>query len=338
MLSGTLQVGVGSPEELPPGEAVDFAVSLERAGIHSAWFTEIVRDPFARATATATRTRELRVATGIALWSRSPITAAMTAAELHELSGGRFTYGVGTGTAYANESFHGISFERPARRMSEYLRVVRGAWAANADRPLDFRGEHFNVEGFSQSYFGEGPPLLLAAVQAGMLRLAARYADGVILNPASTPWYCREYALAELAAGAEAAGRSLDDVERAVCVRCAVDGDPSVARRWARLGICEYGQYPIHQRVYEMHGFGEAAAKIGDAMARGDMDAAVAAVDDEMVDTFSVAGTPEDARRQLAAWKGLVHTVALLPPAFGVGPDELRANCAAIRDAFPGEL
>jgi alkanesulfonate monooxygenase SsuD/methylene tetrahydromethanopterin reductase-like flavin-dependent oxidoreductase (luciferase family) len=329
----TPALGLFIPEALAAPEALDMGVSLEAAGFDCAWFTEIDREPFARCAAVIARTERLRVGTGIALWSRSPVTMAMTAAELHELSGGRFTFGIGTGTAYHNESFHNISFQRPARRMAEYLTVMRGVWDANPG-PFDFAGEHFTVKGFSQPYFDGAPPLILAAVGEGMLRLSARQADGVVMNPSTTPWYVRTRVLPQLEAGAAQAGRSLKGFHRSICMRCSVDADRATARQRARKGIVEYGRYPVHQAQYALYGFGREIEAIKEALARDDVAAAVAAVSDEMVDTLGIAGTPDEARSRLREWDDVLDSVALFSPAFELTADEIHANCTAIIEAF----
>jgi alkanesulfonate monooxygenase SsuD/methylene tetrahydromethanopterin reductase-like flavin-dependent oxidoreductase (luciferase family) len=326
-------IGLFIPEVIPAPEAVELAVSLEAAGFDTAWFTEIDREPFVRGAAIIARTERLRVGTGIALWSRSPVTMAMTAAELHELSDGRFTFGIGTGTAYHNESFHNIKFERPVRRMTEYMKVMQGVWDAH-QKPFEFEGEHFTVRAFGQQYFHTRPPLILAAVGDGMLRLSARLADGVMMNPSTTPWYVRTHVTPQLEAGAAQSGRSLQGFHRSICMRASVDTDRATARQRARHGIVEYGRYPVHQAQYALYGFGAEAELIRVATAKGDTAAALAAVSEEMVDVLGLAGTPDDVRRALREWDGVLDSVALMSPTFELTPDEVRANCAAVIDAF----
>ncbi len=81
----TPALGLFIPEELPGSQAVDLATDLDGRGFESVWFTENDRDPFPRMSAVIARTRHLEVGSAVALWSRSPVLAAMTAAELHEL-------------------------------------------------------------------------------------------------------------------------------------------------------------------------------------------------------------------------------------------------------------
>jgi alkanesulfonate monooxygenase SsuD/methylene tetrahydromethanopterin reductase-like flavin-dependent oxidoreductase (luciferase family) len=327
------EVGLFIPEAIPAPEAVEMGVSLEAAGFEAAWFTEIDREPFVRSAAILARTERLKVGTGIALWSRSPVTMAMTAAELHEFSGGRFIFGIGTGTAYHNESFHNIEFERPARRMSEYMKVMRGVWDAY-DEPFDFEGEIFTVKGFSQPYFETRPPLILAAVGPAMVRLAARQGDGVMMNPSTTPWYVETHVMPQLEAGAAQAGRSLDGFHRSICMRASVDSDRATARQRARHGIVEYGRYPVHQAQYKLYGFGQEAELIAAAAARGDTAAALAAVSEEMVDVLGLAGTPDEVRRALHEWDDVLDSAALMSPMFELTTDEVRANCEAVIEAF----
>lgn len=329
----SLLLGLLVPEVLATPESVDLAASVEDAGLDAAWFTEVEREPFARCAAVASRTSRLRIGTAIAQWSRGPVTMAATGAELDELSQGRFMLGVGTGTAHQNLTVHQIDFARPARRMREYLEIIKGAWGADIE-PLDYAGDHFTVQGYAHSLSVGRPPLLLAAVGDVMLRLAASRADGVILNPSTTPWFVRRHVEAQLIAGAARSGRRLSDFHRVSCVRASVDADRAAARQRARHGIAEYAAYPVHQAQYAQYGYGAEAQAISQAVAAGDIRSAVAAVSDDMVDALSVAGTPDEVRSAVRRWEGLVDSLAFTSPAYGVPVDEVRANCFAIIEAF----
>ncbi len=326
-------LGLFIPEELPGEEALALAVSLEDTRFRSAWFTENDRDPFPRIAAALARTSRLEVGSGIALFSRPPVLAAMSAAELHELSGGRFTFGLGIGAEDRNEGYYGIPHARATSRISEYVQVVRAAWQANEEHQLDHKGGHFTVRAFCQPYFTEGPPILVAAVQARMLRAARRVGDGVFFSPATTPWYCRKVASSELASVAREAER-VGTFRRVVCARCAVAADRMTAVEWARRSIAAYGRFPVHRKMYARHGFGEEADAIAAAALSRDQAAGASAVTDAMVEAFAIAGTPDDARRQLHRWDGLVDDVALYPAASSIDHDEVSSNARAIRAAF----
>lgn len=331
-----LHVGMVLPEALSSADLAHQATSAEDAGLHSVWFTEIGRESLVRASFAAAATSRIRVGTAVCLWNRTPVTAATATAELNQLSGGRFTYGLGCGTQWHNENWHDTAWNKPTGRMGEYITIVRGVWAADRTVASDFSfsGEHFTVKNYRQSVYDQPPPLHLAAVGPAMMRLAGKRADGVIFNPASTPWSCRQFGLPQVAAGAKDAGRLPVDIARSAVIRCAVNDDVSLARHWVRRDIAQYGQYPTHQLTYERHGFQVEARAIADAMLAGDQLSATQAVSEEMVDTFGVAGTPNDVRRGLGRWTDVIDVAILMPGLAGMTLDEVVANVAAVRDAF----
>ena len=317
-------------------DVVELGVSAEDAGLDSVWHVEINREPFVPLTAIAARTKRIRLGTGVVIWARSPILASLVAANLDELSGGRFLYGLGTGPPDWNRRFHGISYERPARRIREYVDVMRGAWKAAYDgSAFDYHGELYRIEDYRRPLRQEREriPIVLAAVQAGMCELVGEIADGVLFNVLSTPRYLREFAAPHLERGAARSGRDLPTLERAAAITAAVDEDASAARRWARHHIAFYSVIPYFDVMFELHGFQPEAAAIRAAAARGDSNGMIEAVSKEMIDTFAIAGTPDQCRRQLEAW-GDLDLAVLFPPTFQLEPDEIAANHRALLETF----
>jgi probable F420-dependent oxidoreductase len=336
-VDGALKVGILlSGEGMSLSDVIELGVSVEDAGLDSAWHVEIQREPFVPLAAIAARTKRIRLGTGVAIWARSPVLASLVAANLDELSGGRFLYGLGTGPPDWNRRFHGIGYERPVQRIHEYVDVMRGAWrAAYEGSTFDYDGQIYRVEGYRRSLRQERErvPIVLAAVQRRMCELVGEIADGVLFNVLSTPRYVREFALPRVERGAARAGRTAASVERAAAITAAVDADPSEARRWARHHIAFYSVIPYFDVMFELHGFQREAAAIREAAARGDPAGMIAAVSEEMIDTFAIAGTPDDCRRQLAGWHDLDLAV-LFPPTFQLEPDEIVANHRGLIETF----
>ena len=317
-------------------DVTELGVSAEDAGLDSVWHVEIQREPFVPLTAIAARTKRIRLGTGVAIWARSPVLASLVAANLDELSDGRFLYGLGTGPPDWNRRFHGISYERPVQRIREYVGVMRGAWkAAHDGSTFDYEGELYRIEGYQRSLRQEREriPVFLAAVQSRMCALAGEIADGVLFNVLSTPTYVREYALPHMERGAARAGRSVADVERATAITAAVDPDEKTARRWARHHIAFYSVIPYFDVMFELHGFQREAAAIRDAAGRGDPAGMIAAVSEEMIDRFAIAGTPDRCRAQLREW-GDLDVAVLFPPTFQLEPDEIAANHRGLIETF----
>lgn len=323
-------------EGMPLADLVELGVAAEKAGLDSVWHVEIQREPIVPLTAIAARTTRIRLGTGVAIWARSPILASLAAANLDELSGGRFLYGLGTGPPEWNRRFHGMGYERPVLRIREYVDVMRGAWkAAHDGSTFDYDGELYRVEGYQRSLrqARERIPIVLAAVQQRMCELVGEIADGVLFNVLSTPRYVREYALPHMERGAARAGRSVRDVERAAAITAAVDADQQQARRWARHHIAFYSVIPYFDVMFRLHGFEREAAAIRDAAGRGDAAGMIAAVSKEMVGTFAIAGTPDQCREQLHAW-GDLDVAVLFPPTFELSDEEIVANHSALLETF----
>ena len=156
----------------------------------------------------------------------------------------------------------------------------------------------------------------------------------MILNVLTSPAYYKEYAFAHLAEGARSAGRTLDDVHKAALVCVAVDDDEQQARRWARHQIAFFAQIPYFEVIMGPHGLWEPAAPVREAAERGDVEAMVDAVTDEMVDALTIAGTPDRCRRRLEEW-GDLDTALLLrraPPPAGGDRGELPGDRRGVRD------
>ena len=74
----------------------------------------------------ALRTARIHLASGVlSVWGRTPATLAMTAATLHQVSGGRYVLGLGASTRALAEGFHDIPFERPAAKLRDVVTKVR---------------------------------------------------------------------------------------------------------------------------------------------------------------------------------------------------------------------
>jgi probable F420-dependent oxidoreductase len=300
----------------------------EEAGFESIWIAETGRTAFIQAAVAAQATQKIRIGTSIALaFPRSPVITAMNARDLAELSNGRFVLGLGTQVKRVNEFRYATPFEHPAPKMSEIIDVCREVWAAFGGAPIDHRGRFFTVT--MPPFPGAGPPpgpipIHLAAVNPMMLRLIGEKADGFLGHPFTSPRYVTDVARARIGEGLAAAGRSKEDVEIAQSVICSVADDADAARAGAKPQIAFYGTTRTYKPVLDLHGFGDTIEQLRAAHARDDMDGMVAAVTDEMAETYSVSGTPEEARAKLQRYEGIVDTLILNPP--WIGPATRRAD------------
>ncbi len=302
-------------EALPPGLQIDYGMRAEERGFRAAWFPEITfGDAFGPATAVATKTSRLGLGTGVVgIWSRSAVTMALQAATLNELSGGRLLLGVGLQARGYVEGWHGQTYERPVRAMREFVTILRRILAGEN---VTFEGDVFSVQGFQlQMQQPERPVrIYMAAIGPQMTRLAGELADG-ILGYCYSLEYVRETVLPNLRAGAERAGRSLDDFDVACGFPAIVTSDDSGLEQikgQVMMFATAGGSSPEYASSFAAAGFD--VEPIQQRVDAGDVDGALALVTDEMADALTIAGSPDNVRRRIAEYRDAGLTTIGLNP------------------------
>ena len=325
-----------SGDNLTLQETLDFAAQAEDAGAESLWTTELGRDAFVPLAAMAARCTRARLGTGVAVFARPPALTEISAMSMAELTQGRFVLGLGTAPREWNENWHGVSYDRPARRMKEYVESIRRMWTATPQAPIDYAGEIIRVSDYRRLIAPPcaPPPIYLAAVQTGMLRLAGEVADGLIANVLNTPHYFTEIVHPAVKAGLARSGREAAAFEHCAVKICSVDRDRARARQRARPCIAFYTRLPYFDQVLDPAGFTREKLAIRDAWARADVAAMAELVTEDMIDALALVGTSDEVRRQLDRFEGLFETILLYCPNPFVEREESLANHHAMIEAF----
>jgi len=234
----------------------------------------------------------LRLGTAIApVFTRGPATLAQSAAALAAAAPGRVAIGIGASSDVIVERWNGAAFDRPLQRVRDTARFLR---AALAGQKVTERYETFAVEGFRLSLVPEPPPrLLIAALRPGMLRLAGRESDGAILN------WLAPGDVATVTPYVHAAG---PDREIAARIFVAATADAEAARALGRRALAAYLNVPVYRAFHEWLGRGERLAPMWAAWEAGDRRAALAALDDDLVDDLVVHGSPEACRERVGRY------------------------------------
>jgi probable F420-dependent oxidoreductase len=234
----------------------------------------------------------LRLGTSIVpVYTRGPATLAMCAATMAAAGPGRFVLGLGSSSNVIVDRWNAMDFDRPYQRVRDTVRFLR---AALAGEKVTEKYETFEVNGFRLGLVPpQQPPILVAALRSGMLRLAGREADGAIVNWLS-PDDVRTVApyVHEGGEGKEIAAR----------IFVAPTADAEAARGVAKFAIAAYMTVPVYRAFHEWLGRTELLQPMWDAWAAGDRKAAVAAIPDSVADDLVVRGSPEECREGIQAY------------------------------------
>jgi probable F420-dependent oxidoreductase len=298
----------------------ELAREAEAAGCAAVWTSELYsRSATIPMAVLAATTSRVLIGSNIAYGvGRSPLIWAAEARDLDELSGGRLILGLGNGTPKMMQNWHGASGEAPAARMAELVTVLRKLWQLH-EGPVHHDGRFYTVHvapgGEVSPPLRAHLPIWIAGVNPVMIRTAGRVADGLIGHPMFTTDYVEQVVRPELAAGANKAGRPVEQIAVMGIRICAVDDDEEVARRRAAFAIGQYAASRVYDRLFALHGWSAAQENIRQAARDRDADALVRAVPDAAIDAIAVACTPRDLpTRLLAASHGFDHVDAIAPP------------------------
>ena len=311
-------------EGLPLSLVRELAQRAEQRGFRNIWLPEITfADAFIPAAAAAMETKQIGLATGVVgIWSRSPVTMALTVGTLDQLSSGRMILGLGLQARTYVQDWHGARYEKTVTAMREYVTIVRRILAGEN---VTFEGEVFRVKNFQLHMAPPAKPIpiYMAAIGPKMLQLAGEIADGVLGYFYSLP-YLEQVVLPNLEIGAKRAGRSLtrDSFDIAAGLPCIITDDDSGLRLnkgQVVMFATAAGSSPFYAESIARAGFQDELRRIQELVARKDAKGAVECVSDEMADAFTVSGTPEHARARIAAYrKAGATTVALNPSPPGI--------------------
>jgi probable F420-dependent oxidoreductase len=282
---------------------------LASAGYSDVWTSEVnATDAFAPLLVAAQQTPQLRLGTSIAgVFQRSPALMAMSTLAVAELSPQPVYVGVGASSQNMVEQWHGTPFVQPYQRVRDTVRFLRAAFGGQR---VTYRGDTFEIDGFRLARVPPHPPrILVAALREGMLRLAGREADGVVLNWLSPGDTARVVPLV-LDGNPDA-----DVVARLFAV---TGPDRQAARDFARRQVTAYlntGVYAAYQRWL---GRGPALEAMWDAWQAGDRRGALAAVPDSVIDELFLIGSPAEIRSGVEDY---VRAGITIPVLAVLGPD-----------------
>ena len=304
---------------------VAFVVEAEKLGADQVWTAEAWGlDAVSTLAFLAARTESMELGTGIMqISARTPSMTAMTALSMAAISGGRFILGLGASGPQVVEGLQGQEFRKPMTRMREVIEIVR--MAARGEK-LAYQGEHYVLprpggEGKALRLSQPANPDLriwLATLSPRGLELTGALADGW-LGTSFTP-DCPEAHLVHLRRGAEAAGRSLDDLTLCVGASVAFVDDPEPLVQAAKpgmaftLGAMGSPTTNFYNDAFKRAGFEEDATRVQRLWVEGKREEAARAVPDELILQTTLFGSEAHVRERLRLYRAAGVDVFRIDP------------------------
>jgi probable F420-dependent oxidoreductase len=323
MVQASRRLPVDTQLVSPLGQEDEAARRLKDLGFDGVFTFEGPHDVFFPLVTAARADVGLDLMTNVAIaLPRSPIHLAHSAWDLQALSGGRFRLGLGSQIKAQVERRYGATWTKPVAQMREWLEAIRAIFTTweTGDR-LDYRGEHTShtlmTPMFSPGANPYGPPpLLLGALGPRMTQLAAEVADGLLVMPFNSRRHLLERTLPAIDAGLQAAGRPVrgsagDDFEivSEVIVACGrTEAELATAHAGARMLLAFYGSTPSYRPVLEVEGWGDLQPELNALSKQGRWGEMAGAIDDTMLATIAVQGSPKECAAEILDRYGEVAT------------------------------
>jgi F420-dependent oxidoreductase-like protein len=303
-----------------PLELVEMAVEADRLGFDACWAAEAWgTDAITPLAYVAARTERIQIGSAIMqLPGRTPANAAMTAATLDLLSGGRFLMGLGTSGPQVVEGWHGQPWGKPLGKTREYVEIVRAILRREV---IEHHGEHYDIPYTGPGATGLGKPLklmarplraeipiYLATLGPKAVELAFEIADG----------WLPIYFSPERAREVFPLDRARDGFDVCAGVQVFVTDDVQAARDALKpyyafyIGGMGARGKNFYNDLFARFGYEAEAKQVQDLFLDGKRNEAAAAIPDSFVDQVSLVGPKERIAERLAAWRESGATSLLL--------------------------
>jgi len=264
---------------------IELAQRFEKEGF-SGIYGPSLGDGLALAEAVALSTSQVPFGTTIAnIYARHPHDYAQTAALIHEISGGRFRFGIGVS--------HGPTLAR--------LKLTAG-------KPLDDMRRFVGELEAGAKLAGPLPPIVLATLRQKMVALSAEIAQGAVWANAA-----RSHMPASLKHLPEAKRKDPGFFIGNMVPTC-IDADKAAAAAVNRRTLTSYVKLPNYQNYWMEAGFEEEMQAIRKAIAAGEEDRIPSLMSDRWLSQVTLYGSPSEVRDGVEAWYAAgVNTLIVVP-------------------------
>jgi len=251
---------------------IELASEVERRGFPGIYCPSL-GDNLALCEAIALTTREITFGTSITpIYTRNVADFASTAGFLHEVSGGRFRFGIGVSHAPAMNRL-GIKQGKPLADMRRFVEELKAV-----------------------PRVGEQPPLVLATLRRRMIKLAEEIGNGMVFANGA-----RSHMSPSLAVLADATRRSDDFFIGNMIPTCICDAEEA-AKAVNRRTLTGYAMLPNYRNYWKEAGYEEEMSGVEAALETKDMDRVAQCLSDRWLADTTLFGSPSKVREGIEAW------------------------------------
>ncbi len=268
-----------------------YAIQAEKIGFDYLWITDHFnnRNVYVSLTIISAYTERIKFGPGVTNpYLVHPVVTAQAVATLNEIAPGRVVCGLGVGDKTTLVMVN-TEQTKPLATIQESARIIR---EISSGRALEMRGEIFRISGAKLNFKVTSPvPIFIGAQGPKMLALAAEIGDGVLIN-ASHPRDV-ENAMKFIHEGVERAGKKPDELSISAYTSFSIASDYDKAFK-SVVPVVAYIVAGSPEMILERHGISvELAGEIREAIVHDQWKEAFSYVDGNMVEAFSICGTPE---------------------------------------------
>jgi alkanesulfonate monooxygenase SsuD/methylene tetrahydromethanopterin reductase-like flavin-dependent oxidoreductase (luciferase family) len=273
---------------------LEFAQEFERRGFAGIYCPSL-GDGLALCQAIAMVTSEIPFGTSIVpIYTRHPQDFAQTAGFIHEISNGRFRFGVGVSHAPAMNRL-GVRQGKPLSDMREFVRNLRAV-----------------------PRVGELPPIVLATLRKKMIALSADVAEGMVFANGA-----RSH-MAESLSGLGAEKRNDPAFFIGNMIPTCISDDVEAAKAVNRRTLTSYAMLPNYRNYWKEAGYVEEMEAVEKAIAARELDKVPQCLSDRWLADTTLFGPPAHVREGIEAWYDAGIKTPIIVPSSAAG-NQLKA-------------
>ena len=268
---------------------IEVAQELERKGFPGIYGPSL-GDSLSLCNAIALSTKTIEIGTSITpIYTRNIVDFAQTAGFLHEISEGRFRFGVGVSHAPAMNRM-GITQGKPLADMKQFVEDLK-----------------------SVPRVGDMPPIILATLRKKMIQLAEAIGDGMVFANGA-----RSH-MADSLSVLKSESRAADNFFIGNMIPTCISDDKDAAAAVNRKTLTSYAFLPNYRNYWKEAGYEQEMVDIEDAIEKKDLDRVPECLSDRWLADTTLFGTASEVREGIEAWFESGIKTPIIVPSSAVG-------------------